>query len=697
MSETWLHGLHDVDGAELMEDRPGWIVVTLAIGHNPKDTSGANFYAWTSRGYKILARLNNAHNGVDGTIPAPEYYDDFAKRCAIFVSASPGISACIIGNEPNTQTEWPHGQKISAANYANCFRKCFQAIKAVNGNVPVLVAGCAPWNNQSGDWLAYFRQVLDSCGICDGFACHAYTHGSDPALITSEEMQHGWHWQFRVYQDQCEVIQLADLEDLPMYLTETDQNDPWLDSNNGWVEAAYNEINTWNQSGRKPLIHALCLYRSNQDDQWSFYAKSGVQQGFRNAVEMGFMVPMSAPPPTPLPDPTPIFPEPEEEGYLQYWDMRLDIRGTQLILADAENGQYAWRIVMGQYYPPGDSPDQAQGRHSIYLSVMDEFGNLMPGVPVRFFNGGDVVKPTEIKSDPWLGGQYSIDYPMYEPAPAYGFQIDNGEPSDIVQGLGLGSLQAPHMKEHSAYFFAVQRLPTKTPQPPEPPTPSAEVETGYVTAPAGLNLRALPSTNTEVLGILAYGSTVLWDDEQAGWLHVVDGWVASEYVADVPDSHPAPPPTPGASDLSHPLPGSFVTQNFYENPDAYAQFDLPGHDGCDFGGMPAGTPVLAMADGKVMRADYDASGYGNFILLYHPQLFAYTLYGHASDLLVRVGEQVIGGEPIMSLGATGNAIGVHLHLEWRMANADGSYREDTPMRRGRVDPRTVAAQNGLEL
>jgi hypothetical protein len=35
MNPGYIHGVHDVDGAELMADKPGWIVATLAIGYDP--------------------------------------------------------------------------------------------------------------------------------------------------------------------------------------------------------------------------------------------------------------------------------------------------------------------------------------------------------------------------------------------------------------------------------------------------------------------------------------------------------------------------------------------------------------------------------------------------------------------------------------------------------------------------------------
>jgi murein DD-endopeptidase MepM/ murein hydrolase activator NlpD len=149
--------------------------------------------------------------------------------------------------------------------------------------------------------------------------------------------------------------------------------------------------------------------------------------------------------------------------------------------------------------------------------------------------------------------------------------------------------------------------------------------------------------------------------------------------------------------LVHPLPGSVRTQDFYQNPQAYEKFSMPGHDGTDFGGKPLGTPVLCMADGVVIRAAHDAAGYGNFVEVAHDAKGATTLYAHLYEIDVQLGQPVGAGDTLGGLGSTGNSTGVHLHLSARLINRDGSYREDCPMRKGRCDPRTWAILHGLQL
>jgi len=85
------------------------------------------------------------------------------------------------------------------------------------------------------------------------------------------------------------------------------------------------------------------------------------------------------------------------------------------------------------------------------------------------------------------------------------------------------------------------------------------------------------------------------------------------------------------------------------------------HKGIDLDGQ-IGDPIHAAADGIVMRADFDAGGYGNVVDIDHGNGYA-TRYGHCSKLLVKVGDLVHAGDVIANVGATGHATGPHLHFE----------------------------------
>ena len=85
------------------------------------------------------------------------------------------------------------------------------------------------------------------------------------------------------------------------------------------------------------------------------------------------------------------------------------------------------------------------------------------------------------------------------------------------------------------------------------------------------------------------------------------------------------------------------------------------HYGMDFSAI-RGTPIYATGDGKVVRADNRASGYGNHIRIDHG--FGYiSLYAHMSKYSVKRGQKVKRGDIIGYVGNTGRSVASHLHYE----------------------------------
>lgn len=84
------------------------------------------------------------------------------------------------------------------------------------------------------------------------------------------------------------------------------------------------------------------------------------------------------------------------------------------------------------------------------------------------------------------------------------------------------------------------------------------------------------------------------------------------------------------------------------------------HEGIDIA-APKGTPIFAAAKGRVIRAGWVA-GYGLTVEIDHGYGYT-TLYGHASKLLVRRGQQVSRGDVIAQVGSTGIATSSNLHYE----------------------------------
>lgn len=156
-------------------------------------------------------------------------------------------------------------------------------------------------------------------------------------------------------------------------------------------------------------------------------------------------------------------------------------------------------------------------------------------------------------------------------------------------------------------------------------------------------------------------------------------------------------PLPPSRDVGLPLrSGAYhITQRFYQNPEDYVQFGLPGHNGTDLG-VPMRNDVLTIADGEVAWVDSDRD-YGNYIRIWHPQLQCHSFYAHLNKPLVKQGDKVVAGQHIAESGNSGNSSGPHLHFEIRLGTTVRTYKTATPMAKGRVDPETWMAGHGIKF
>ena len=104
------------------------------------------------------------------------------------------------------------------------------------------------------------------------------------------------------------------------------------------------------------------------------------------------------------------------------------------------------------------------------------------------------------------------------------------------------------------------------------------------------------------------------------------------------------------------------------------------HAGIDLANS-TGTPIYAVSDGVVIDSGPTA-GYGMWVKLRHAD-GTVTLYGHVNTTLVSVGEQVMAGDQIATIGNRGNSTGPHLHFEVLLGGTD------------RIDPVPWLATRGL--
>jgi murein DD-endopeptidase MepM/ murein hydrolase activator NlpD len=92
-------------------------------------------------------------------------------------------------------------------------------------------------------------------------------------------------------------------------------------------------------------------------------------------------------------------------------------------------------------------------------------------------------------------------------------------------------------------------------------------------------------------------------------------------------------------------------------------FKAGGNDGINIS-LPEGTSVKAAESGVVAYAGSELKGYGNLILIRHPNGFV-SAYANNGDIEVKRGETVKRGQIIAKSGQSGNVASPQLHFELR--------------------------------
>lgn len=87
------------------------------------------------------------------------------------------------------------------------------------------------------------------------------------------------------------------------------------------------------------------------------------------------------------------------------------------------------------------------------------------------------------------------------------------------------------------------------------------------------------------------------------------------------------------------------------------------HYGTDIG-ICMGDTIYASFGGCVRIVDYEAKGYGRYVVIRHDNGLE-TVYAHLSRVLCHIDQEVEAGQPIALGGNTGRSTGPHLHYEIR--------------------------------
>jgi murein DD-endopeptidase MepM/ murein hydrolase activator NlpD len=92
-------------------------------------------------------------------------------------------------------------------------------------------------------------------------------------------------------------------------------------------------------------------------------------------------------------------------------------------------------------------------------------------------------------------------------------------------------------------------------------------------------------------------------------------------------------------------------------------FKSGANDGINIA-VPEGTSVKAAENGTVVYAGGELKGYGNLVLIRHPNGFT-TAYANNGEISVKRGDQVKRGQIIAKSGQSGNVASPQLHFELR--------------------------------
>ncbi|PYJ04486.1 MAG: hypothetical protein DME25_09910 [Verrucomicrobia bacterium] len=297
---------------------PGWVTCTIGVGANTNDAWGVDFRFLSNTGHTVICRINHGYFP-NGTIPLTNKYDDFAVRCSNFVAHSQGCFIWTIGNELNISGEWPYDPSLGKApyvtpsNYALCYRKVYNAIKAVHPNDKVLPEAPAcfagpygagtntyigtnyPYDPNPINWVQHLNQVLTAITNTgpnprppDGIALHVASRGYACSDIHSSQtvVANGQtlSFSFNVYKDWVNLGIPPGLYNLPLYATECNgyyfwkggtppPEDPNKHYEAGWMQEVYAEINRYNQAAMatgKPVFHCFNMYQwPNGFDGWN--------------------------------------------------------------------------------------------------------------------------------------------------------------------------------------------------------------------------------------------------------------------------------------------------------------------------------------------------------------------------------------------------------------------------------------------
>lgn len=565
--------------------------------------------------------------GSTGTIPLPAQYQEFADGCADYVFSSKGANVFIISNEPNHENERPNGTYITPAQYVDCFIKCRDAIKRAKPLTQVLPAPCAPYHADPTDWLAYWREMLNLIAAHGG--CDGIPFHAYTRSSNPADITSPAKMGPPLQNQYSGFLTYQDaLDAVPLKL--------------GHLPAYGTEFNEILPGGWDDANTGVVQAAYAEIDEWN---RSEGRLPIQCLI---------------------LYRWPKNDKYY--------IQGKRGVIADfqAAVGRGYTSPTMGATPVPNTTfiPAVSTGTQVLALPPRDIDQRLIDrGVHFEYVTPPAGTWYWRMTKAQWL------DKAAQQVGPDHHILGRVLKQSVETEGVPL------RVEWSSGNATVVSKKDD----------PNATFNYDYAMS-ASLNEYAIqvadgnPSDRVTGIGMGKGGNS---KEHTSTW--ITFEWTIADGVkppTPTPTPEPPTPPTPSPpGKLIWPVQGP-ITQYFGAHDIAYP--GLPGHDGLDFG-VPVGTPVLAVADGKVMYVAEDAGGFGLYVRIYHPAHGFHSFMGHLSKQLVTPGQMVKQGQKVALSGNTGNSTGPHLHYSTRLGSETAYFDLHDGYRNGCANPLAVYA------
>ncbi len=340
---------------------------------------------------------------------------------------------------------------------------------------------------------------------------------------------------------------------------------------------------------------------------------------------------------------------------------------------EAASGQPPSEVVVAR----GQTLSGIAHRYHVPMQAIAEANHLAP--PYRILAGATLIIPGGMGPGAAAGPQVATATAL--PAPPFPEPPVGTTPLPPPQPQVASRATPPEIEQDRA--VPPDRPAFSAPQPAAPPPPQLASRPAP-TQPVGRPVPLDHPPNSSVVASLTppVGPTLPTHPE-----------APRTAPAEPPAAHPAAPPR--AATAAEPPPathrgGSFlwpvrghVLENYGTGPDG------THNDGINIA-APRGAPVQATDAGVVAYAGNELRGYGNLILIKHPNGWI-SAYAHCDLILVKTGQKVARGQVIARVGSTGNVSAPQLHFELRRGKQPVNPRDYLAPQPSAA---TKAAQNG---